>query len=128
MCFFDQHHFACGCWKWGRFRQHCAKEYRMGETCGMKLIMQTVPAGQKCKLCEKIDTKMRRRATEVKRISRWQREGNKLCASIDISMETIRSLDVEIYGLSCEHNCRLQGIGALSFRIHAQFDVLRKLA
>lgn len=78
----------------------------------MKLIMQTVPVGQKCKLCEKIDTKMRRRAAEVERINRWQREGNKFRASIDKSMEIIRGLDTEIYELGCERNRRLQGIGS----------------
>jgi hypothetical protein len=114
MCFFDQHRFACGDWKWGHFRQHCAKEYRIGETCGMKLIMQTVPVGTKCKLCEKIDTKQRRRAAEVDRINRWQREGVKFRASIDKSMEAVKHLDREIYDLGCERSRRLQGIGALS--------------
>jgi len=80
----------------------------------MKLIMQTVPVGQKCKLCEKIDTKMRRRAAEVDRINRWQREGNKFRASIDKSMEIIRGLDAEIYELGCERSRRLQGIGSHS--------------
>ena len=78
----------------------------------MKLIMQTVPVGQKCKLCEKIDTKMRRRVAEVDRINRWQREGNKFRASIDKSMEIIRGLDLEIYELGCERNRRLQEIGS----------------
>lgn len=78
----------------------------------MKLIMQTVPVGQKCKPCEKIDTKMRRRGAEVERINRWQREGNKFRASIDKSMEIIRGLDSEIYELGCERNRRLQGIGS----------------
>lgn len=83
----------------------------MGETCGMKLVMQTLPTGTKCKLCEKIDTKMRRRAAEVDRIGRWQREGSKFRASIDKAMEIIRNLDGEIYELSCERNRRLQSIG-----------------
>lgn len=78
----------------------------------MKLIMQTVPVGQKCKLCEKIDTKVRRRTAEVERVNRWQREGNKFRASIDKSIEIIRSLDTEIYDLQCERNRRLQGIGS----------------
>ncbi|CAI6331936.1 unnamed protein product [Periconia digitata] len=114
MCFFDQHRFACGDWKWGHFRQHCAKEYRIGETCGMKLIMQTIAVGQKCRLCEKIETKMRRRATEMDRIARWQREGHKFKASIEKSIDQVRSLDCEIYDLNCERGRRLQGIGNLS--------------
>lgn len=83
----------------------------MGETCGMKLVMQTIPTGTKCKLCDKIETKMRRRTAEVDRIGRWQREGNKFRASIDKSMEIIRCLDSEIYELGCERVRRLQAIG-----------------
>jgi hypothetical protein len=80
----------------------------------MKLVMQTVPVGQKCKLCEKIDTKTRRRAAEVERVNRWQREGNKFQASIAKSVDLIRGLDSELYDLQCERNRRLQGIGAQS--------------
>ncbi|KAH7069131.1 hypothetical protein BKA63DRAFT_389020, partial [Paraphoma chrysanthemicola] len=110
MCFFDQHRFACGDWKWGHFRQGCAKEYRKDVTCGMKLVMQTIPTGTKCKLCIKIDTKMRRRAAEVDRIGRWEREGMKFRASIDKTMEVIKILDSEIYDLSCERQRGLQAI------------------
>jgi len=83
----------------------------MGETCGMKLIMQTIPTSTQCKLCDKIDTKMRRRAAEVDRIARWQREGAKFQPSIDKAMEIIHCLDNEIYELSCERQRRQQGIG-----------------
>lgn len=86
----------------------------MGETCGMKLIMQTIPCAQKCKLCEKIDTKLRRRAAEVDRIGRWQREGSKFSASIDKSIESIRHLDSELSDLNNERYRRLAQIGALT--------------
>ena len=110
MCFFDQHRFQCGDWKWGHFRQHCNREYRTGETCGMKLIMQTVPVSQKCKLCEKIDTKQRRRAAEVERIVRWKREGSKFSASIDRSADIVKGLEKEIHDLGYERQRRLQAI------------------
>ncbi|KAL8921746.1 MAG: hypothetical protein Q9172_003864 [Xanthocarpia lactea] len=110
MCFFDQHRFACGDWKWGHFRQHCNREYRTGETCGMKLIMQTVPVSQKCKLCDKIDTKQRRRSAEEDRINRWKREGGKFRASIERSYEMIKSLDREIYDLRSERMRKLQAV------------------
>ncbi|CAL8578867.1 hypothetical protein XPA_004638 [Xanthoria parietina] len=110
MCFFDQHRFACGDWKWGHFRQHCNREYRTGETCGMKLIMQTVPVSQKCKLCDKIDTKQRRRNAEEDRVNRWKREGGKFRASIDRSYDMIRSLDKEIYDLRSERMRKLQAV------------------
>ena len=72
MCFFDQHRFSCGDYKWGHFRQHCNREHRTGETCGMKLIMSTIPVNTRCKLCEKIDTKRRRRQRELDRINGWR--------------------------------------------------------
>lgn len=68
----------------------------------MKLIMQTVPVSQKCKLCDKIETKLRRRSAEEDRINRWKREGGKFRASIDRSYEMIKSLDREIYDLRNE--------------------------
>ena len=110
MCFFEQHRFQCGDWKWGHFRQHCNREYRTGETCGMKLIMQTVPVSNKCKLCEKIDTKQRRRAAEIDRIGRWKREGSKFSASIDRSSDIVKALEKEIRDLGWERQRRLQAI------------------
>lgn len=110
MCFFDQHRFECGDWKWGHFRQHCNREYRTGETCGMKLIMTTLGVSQKCKICERIETKYRRRAGEVDRIHRWQRDGGKFRASIDKSMDAIKHLDHEIIQLSQERIKRSQMI------------------
>ena len=111
MCFFDQYRFICGDWKWDKFRQHCNREYRIGETCGMKLIMQTICMPTKCKLCEKIETKLRRRAAEVERINRWQATPASFKASIDKALAEIRSLDAEIHQLNCERGERLQDIG-----------------
>lgn len=76
----------------------------------MKLIMQTLQNSQKCKLCDKIDTKQRRRSAEVERINRWQREGGKFRASIDRSYDMIKVLDQEIYDLGSERRRRLQAI------------------
>ena len=76
----------------------------------MKLFMQTVPVATKCKICEKIDVKQRRRAQEVDRILRWKREGNKFSASIDRSMDIIKTLDKEINDLGYERQKRLQAI------------------
>ena len=110
MCFFEQQKFQCGDWKWGLFRQHCNREYRTGETCGMKLIMSTSTVNQKCKLCEKLDTKHRRRATEMERITRWKREGSKFGASIERSSDIIKSLEKEIRDINYERQRRLQAI------------------
>lgn len=76
----------------------------------MKLIMQTLQNPQKCKLCDKIETKQRRRSAEVDRINRWQREGGKFRASIDRSCDLIKVLDQEIHDLGNERRRRLQAI------------------
>src|SRR5277367_1978043 len=109
MCFFDQHRFACGDWKWGHFRQHCNREYRTGETCDMKLVMQTYEIQQKCKICEKIDTKRRRLANEQDRIHRWAREHSRYDQSIEKSREIIAALDTEIYELGNQRRSQYSG-------------------
>lgn len=76
----------------------------------MKLIMVTVPVHQKCKLCDKLDTKQRRRSAEMDRISRWQREGGTFRASIERSYDMVKALDKEIYDLRHERQRRLQAI------------------
>src|SRR5271154_6423222 len=96
MCYYDQFRMACGCYKWGNFRVHCNKEYRTGETCGMKLVNQTIPISAKCKMCEKIDVKERRIAGEHLRISRWQQEGGRMRASMEKAMKAIRDLEAEV--------------------------------
>ena len=76
----------------------------------MKLIMQTVPCREKCKLCEKLDTKQRRRSAEMDRIQRWQKEGGKFRASIERSYEMVKALDKEIYDIRHERQRRLNAI------------------
>jgi len=110
MCFFDQVRFACNDYKWATFRQHCNKEYRTGETCGMKLIMRTIEAKEKCKLCDKIETKLRRKAAEIDRILRWKREGSRFGASIERSAEIVKTLEKEIADLMNERQRRLHAI------------------
>ena len=43
----------------------------MGETCGMKLVWNTNRMEESCKLCEKIETKIKRQSAEIERIKRW---------------------------------------------------------
>lgn len=92
----------CGDFKWGHFRQHCSKEYRTGETCGMKLVMATIPKREKCKVCTKIDTKKGRIVKEQERIYRWEHEqkrGHQRVASIENSQQMIAQLEWEIQQL-----------------------------
>ena len=82
----------------------------MGETCGMKLIMQTCGLDQKCRICDKIDTKQRRRAAEKDRISRWKREGGRFKASIEKSEDIIHQLERELLDLTNERKARLRSL------------------
>ena len=112
MCYYDMHRFSCGDFKWGHFRAHCNQEYRIGETCGMKLINQTLLVPQKCKICDKIDTKLRRREKLVENVTRWNREAHKFRASIEKAMGEIRGLDSEITVLYDEQKARGKAIGS----------------
>jgi hypothetical protein len=103
MCFFDQKIYQCGDFRWGPFRQHCHKENRTGETCGMKLVMQNIPVHTKCGICEKLDVKYRRKGTEEDRIRRWKKEGAMhRKASIEASEDIIKDLNRDIAKLTQE--------------------------
>ncbi|KAH6672910.1 hypothetical protein B0J14DRAFT_450001, partial [Halenospora varia] len=98
MCFYDQYALSCGDFKWGNFRQHCSKEYRIGETCGMKLVMQTISRNELCKICRKIETKLQRVEKEVAHIRRWQLEelGTSDLATTKAIQDEIGSLEGEL--------------------------------
>src|SRR5277367_2591693 len=107
MCFFDQYVYGCGDFHWGPFRQHCAKEYRTGETCGMKLVMQNIRVFTKCRICDKLEVKYNRKAKEEDRIKRWKREGGKhRKAYIEASENIIESLNRDIAKLMQERRDR----------------------
>jgi hypothetical protein len=108
MCFYDLYAFQCDCWKWGAFRQHCSKEYRTGETCGLKLTMNTYKLGEKCKLCTKIETKWARIRKEEERIRSWQKEGKLLKAPGDQANQSTNDVWDEVEKLKEEINSLLQ--------------------
>ncbi|KAI9847503.1 MAG: hypothetical protein M1837_002404 [Sclerophora amabilis] len=74
--------------------------------------MTTSRVGNKCKTCEKIETKLRRRAAEADRIGRWQQEGARFSASIDKAYDNIRALDAEIRDLHAERQKRAVAFGS----------------
>ncbi|RAK77309.1 uncharacterized protein BO72DRAFT_429035 [Aspergillus fijiensis CBS 313.89] len=102
MCFYNQRKFSCGDWSWTSFAHRCNYEYRTGETCGMRLVNETFNEKVKCRLCDKIDTKVRRRNAEVERLTRWKREGGTLVASMERSQALIKELEREIFQLERE--------------------------
>lgn len=67
----------------------------------MRLVMQSYQLPDKCKICTKIDTKVRAIGKENERIRRWRKEGGRT-HSIDKSQEQIAHLEQEIKKLECE--------------------------
>src|SRR5438046_1027877 len=103
MCYYDQYQMSCGDWKWGNFRQHCSKEHRTGETCGMKLVWKGYELEDKCKFCIKIDSKLGKIRKEQDRIKRWQKEGHRV-ASISAAEVHREQLEEEIQLLASMRN------------------------
>lgn len=99
MCFYDQYVFQCRDYKWGEFRAQCQKEYRRGETCGMKLVFAAIQQPKCCKLCEKVNTKINKRRKCEDNIRRWTRDGGRNKCSIEKAQEEIQVLDSEIKAL-----------------------------
>ncbi|KAK0708628.1 hypothetical protein B0H67DRAFT_463938, partial [Lasiosphaeris hirsuta] len=106
MCYFDQDRWSCGYWKWGIFRQQCNKEYRTGETCGLKLVCDTVNVPGTCRICDMMEKKKRRMRKFSQDIKRWESEGNRQ-ATIEYSNRCIAKLTVQIDSLSADHSLRV---------------------
>lgn len=110
MCYFDQTRWTCGYWRWGHFRQQCPKEYRMGETCGLKLVYETKPENDVCKLCHDIEKKQRRYDKMYRDVERWQREGGKP-ATIERTTADMKDILAHIYRMTSDHDYKLQSLG-----------------
>ncbi|OAQ58110.2 hypothetical protein VFPPC_11318 [Pochonia chlamydosporia 170] len=110
MCYFDQTQWACGYWRWGHFRQQCNKEYRMGETCGLKLVYEIKVEHDVCKLCHDTEKKQRRYDKMYRDVQRWQQEANRN-AIIETTCGEMQEISGQIYRLNEEHEFRVQEIG-----------------
>ncbi|KAM7200010.1 hypothetical protein V8F33_004184, partial [Rhypophila sp. PSN 637] len=109
MCYFEQTRWSCGYWKWGNFRQQCNKEYRTGETCGLKLVHNTTHVVAVCKICDQITKKTRRVNKMYDDIYRWQREGNRR-ATIEKTERDIMDINYQIAELQNTHHERMNSI------------------
>lgn len=76
----------------------------------MRLVNMTEFEATKCRLCEKIETKYRRRSVEMERLERWRREGGTLVASMTKSQNIIKELDKEIRQLQHERESRRKAL------------------
>lgn len=76
----------------------------------MRLVSMTEFETTLCRLCEKIETKYRRRSAEVERLNRWKREGSTLVASMDRSQKLVMELEKEIRQLQRERDERRKAL------------------
>ena len=106
MCYFDCTRWRCGYWKWGNFREQCNKEYRTGETCGMKLVYGTDYLETCCKTCDQINTKTRRLHKMHDDVARWRNEGNRR-ATIEKTQKDMREIQGQIDELWYAHQTRV---------------------
>lgn len=111
MCYYDNYKFACNDWKWGNFRQHCQREYRTGETCGTKLVFQTLPLAEKCTMCEKIERKQRRLAKTKADYQRWATDPAKYRFTLEKAVEEMKALVLEISVLVQDKDNRYKNVG-----------------
>lgn len=108
MCYFDQKRWKCGYWRWASFSRQCHKEYRTGETCGLKLVMSTLDEPDRCKLCYDIDKKQRRLAKMSADINRWLREGNR-SATIERTEDEYGVVERQMRDMQLQHYERVRG-------------------
>lgn len=112
MCYYDQTIFSCGDWKWGHFRKHCQKEYRMGETCGMRLCYNTFQdSSTKCSVCTSLDKKNRRYAKAKADYDRWIGQADRQ-ASAAKAVEELQVLYKEIEELNAQREARYTNVGS----------------
>ena len=107
MCYFDMTVWHCRYWRWGHFREQCTKEYRMGETCGLKLVYTTRYDAEVCKLCRDIEKKVRRHDKMNRDVQRWQREGNR-AATIERTCSDMEEVAEQIERMRDEHDARVR--------------------
>lgn len=97
--------WSCGYFKWGNFRQQCNKEYRTGETCGLKLVYDTDYKAEQCKLCDQIEKKRRRQYKMQQDVERWKKEGNRR-ATIEKTEYDLGELEEAINKIWSDHEER----------------------
>lgn len=76
----------------------------------MRLVNYTEHESKQCRLCEKIETKFRRRNQELERLARWKREGGSLRASMSRTQQMISELEKEITQLQLERESKRRAL------------------
>ena len=117
MCFYDHIVFSCGDWKWGNFRKHCQKEYRIGEVCGMRLANNTFYEPEKCGICGNLEKKQRRYAKAKSDFERWRGDPARK-ASAAKAQEEMGVLISEMNKLEAERSAKYSNVGSNRPRVN----------
>lgn len=107
MCYYDQIRWNCGYWRWSYFRQHCTKEYRVGETCGLKLVYETKFEPGLCRLCCQTEKKQSRYAGLSQDLECWGGETNRT-AAIEQARLQMEEVADQIHRMRKQHDCRVK--------------------
>ena len=59
----------------------------MGETCGKRMIYETVPMPEVCPVCKQIETKLRRLAAAQEKYRRWEHDRSRQASKAKIQEE-----------------------------------------
>lgn len=107
MCFFNQKVFQCQDWKWGPRREACSMAPQIGESCGIKLIMDSQRTNQLCSICRRIEIKRRRIRKLEERIKRWSTEPEHRKSSIKAAEQEIYDIALASSRLDMRRPTRL---------------------
>ena len=87
--------FQCGGWKWGSRREACPKAPAAGDSCRIKLIMNSQHTSELCTICRNIETKRRRICSLEANVKRWSEDAQSWMASIEIAKQDIGSIEAQ---------------------------------
>lgn len=105
MCYYYQTRWRCGYWRWGKFRMQCNKEYRIGETCGLKLMYERHDVASKCKLCGEMERKRRRYDKMARDVERWRNMPDRK-ATLEKTLEIMDEVYAHLFRMQSEHDVR----------------------
>lgn len=101
MCFYERTDYSCRDWKWGNMKTRCARQPRLGETCGAKLTDgdNVKMVDQECRVCHTIRITRRKLQFELGRIDRWSKEPLKFPCSLQKSAQIAAALQQKVHTL-----------------------------
>lgn len=117
MCWYYNYKYACHDWKWGNHKERCNKEYRVGETCGMRLIYTTIGLAEKCAMCIRIERKQRRLSRCMSNLQRWREQWTERKASIEVAGQEAAILVRDIAKLDRERSRAFRDVTSIRRKV-----------